>query len=243
MILDLLCLPLQHKQQTIIVMKIENFYLYNFCGFYGTIFDLTDAEFRAIEMEESARNIELNETDFNFKYKEYMNDVADMFVRCWSEPLIAVGILKSYKNVYIESPREYNFSTDKIFMDIELADNWQDVIKTFIQSNYEKLSKEIFDDWSDRPGFWSFTDNNIDNWYNYLFDEAQFDDKYLHLILYYFLKYEGYNFMKSFPMFDYEDFFEEIECFVTENIYESEYIEFTETGQKKVDSAENECRS
>ena len=62
-----------------------------------------------------------------------------------------------------ESPKEYNFSTDRIFIEIE-ENHAVDFIK-FIVKNYQKeLEKKIEDRFRSRSGFISFYKNSIDLW-------------------------------------------------------------------------------
>ena len=62
-----------------------------------------------------------------------------------------------------ESPKEYNFSTDRIFIEIE-ENHAVDFIK-FIVKNYKKeLEKKIQDRFTSRSGFWSHYKNGLDLW-------------------------------------------------------------------------------
>ena len=62
-----------------------------------------------------------------------------------------------------ESPREYNFSTDRIFIEIE-ENHAIDFIKYIIKNYKKELEKKIKDRFTSRDGFISFYKNSLDLW-------------------------------------------------------------------------------
>ena len=61
------------------------------------------------------------------------------------------------------SPREYNFETDRIFIEIEES-HAVDFIKFIIQNYKKELANRIEDRFRSRSGFISFYKNSIDLW-------------------------------------------------------------------------------
>jgi len=82
-------------------------------------------------------------------------------------------IAEDYTNFYIEilnrrlkgltSPREYNFETDRIFIDIE-KNHAIDFIKYIIKNYKKELEEKIKQRFTSRDGFWSHYKNGLDLW-------------------------------------------------------------------------------
>jgi hypothetical protein len=71
--------------------------------------------------------------------------------------------------VRLVHPREYNdFKNDEIEARIELSDDFRIKMKDFMSANEKWLRTKIKEDWSDKPGFWSFMSNDFDRWIKYL---------------------------------------------------------------------------
>ena len=62
-----------------------------------------------------------------------------------------------------ESPREYNFKTDRIFIEIE-ENHAADFIEHIVKNYKKQLEKKIQDRFTSRSGFISFYKNDIDLW-------------------------------------------------------------------------------
>lgn len=211
--------------------NVINLQIMGFHGFYYSHFD-SDCRYDAMladkEYYESEYEIEMEiYKDITFDDDRYQNDVIENFVDEWK---YGMGeLVKSVSNAKIESPRFYNFETDKIYADIELADNWQDIIRDFIAANFNELQERIHKDWSDRSGFWSFIDNDIDNWIPYLFDEDLFDERYLEIMLSYYYEFNNGG----------GDALDRLNDIVDENVNTLEYVELTNEGGNKVEAARN----
>lgn len=113
------------------------------------------------------------------------------------------------------SPREYNFSTDKISFSVKF--NLNKLKEYCWKKNAYDFDKYLHDNWSDRPGFWSFVANNLsrfqDEYYHGTSYGAEKRDDYINVMLeYYFLNHINFDSVESF-VFDSE--YER----VSENIY------------------------
>lgn len=71
-----------------------------------------------------------------------------------------VGISLKYKEV--DSPREYNFTTDRLVAEIEMGE--LERIRKIVDSDWETLSRVIKENFTSRSGFVSFYSNDIDEW-------------------------------------------------------------------------------
>lgn len=70
------------------------------------------------------------------------------------------GLVIDLKYKALSSPREYNFTTDRLFCEISL----EDIRKLFDHVDKEILAKQIEENHSSRSGFHSFYSNDIATW-------------------------------------------------------------------------------
>lgn len=95
------------------------------------------------------------------------------------------GIDFEVKSVKIDSPRSYNFTSDKLIATVTTSmcrKQMFNKIRTLMRENYDVLKKIIADNHTSCSGFWSFMSNNIDEWFNNLNNN---DHPYLDYILAY----------------------------------------------------------
>ena len=62
-----------------------------------------------------------------------------------------------------KSPREYNFETDKIFIEIE-ENHATDFIEHIVKNYKKELEEKIKQRFTSRDGFWSHYKNGLDLW-------------------------------------------------------------------------------
>lgn len=159
----------------------------SFPGFYETIFDE-----RYIESDQRDQLYELYK---GFKHlddwelpESYRSEVAKEFAEMYiSELNDKLGLKMELTSESVESPREYNFTTDQVICFIEVGD-WDEFIKKISslmsQPEYTtELAKVIKENHSDRPGFWSFMSNDIEYWYGAIMDPD--NTNYLECVLWY----------------------------------------------------------
>ena len=104
-----------------------------------------------------------NYLDMNrsYFYNQIAEDYTNFYIEILNRRLKGFILKATYK--LFTSPREYNFETDRIFIEIE-ENHAVDFIK-FIVKNYQKeLEKKIEDRFRSRSGFISFYKNSIDLW-------------------------------------------------------------------------------
>ena len=73
------------------------------------------------------------------------------------------GFTLNAKFSFLTSPREYNFETDRIFIDIE-RDHAIDFIKYIIKHYKKELEEKIKQRFTSRSGYWSYYKNTLDSW-------------------------------------------------------------------------------
>ena len=225
-------------------MKV-NIELPFFPGFYESDLENSDTSYWAIKEEldyyqNDCENPckELTENDLDFDYKGYEEEVRNAWVDGFRERMPEMVL--SLENVEMTSPKYYNFSTDKLWADIELKDGWEDDVRKFMDENADWLRKRIEDDWTSYDGFMSFMSNNFDNlahdededswsdksWYWHLFSgKSDRFECYISVIIGYMIYRENENVRNDLVMYALDD------------VYAGFYVSLTDEGQAKINAA------
>lgn len=130
-----------------------------FSGFYDSLHssEVDNAEEQMFSDESGDANAGLNEALFNIcdyqkVYEAYARDYAESFAHEFK--------LKSLRFDELNSPREYNFTTDRIFANISRADvRWLRANTTPLG-----LAREAEEQLTSRDGFSSFYNPNVATW-------------------------------------------------------------------------------
>ena len=109
----------------------------------------------------------------------------------------------------------YNFDTDHIYADIELRDDWKDVMRGFMTENTDWLRDRIKKDWTSYDGFMSFMSNVLEEWDSYLFEEE--DERYIATMLGYMMYRENEEIIRDMSYEAREDIYPETYVFITED--------------------------
>ena len=144
-----------------------------FCGFYESfisddidhqigqqiewdsdIYDLNEDEQQVLEDS----YLSVNRSYF---YSQIAEHYTDLYIYALNERL--EGFKLNAKFNLLTSPREYNFQTDRIFIDIE-RDHAIDFIKYIIKNYKKELKNKIKERFTSRSGFWSHYKNGLDLW-------------------------------------------------------------------------------
>ena len=144
-----------------------------FDGFYNSYIS-SDIEHQiGQQIEWDADIYDLNEDEQQILFDNYLsvnrssfyNEIAeyytDLYIDALNERL--EGFTLNAKFNLLTSPKEYNFETDRIFIDIE-RDHAIDFIKYIIKNYKKELEKKIEDRFTSRSGFWSHYKNGLDLW-------------------------------------------------------------------------------
>ena len=97
----------------------------------------------------------------SYFYNQIAEDYTNFYIEILNRRL--KGFTLKAKFNLITSPREYNFETDRIFIEIE-ENHAIDFIKYIIKNYKKELEKKIEDRFTSRDGFYSFYKNSIDLW-------------------------------------------------------------------------------
>ena len=142
-----------------------------FCGYYESRLYNGEMENDILigdleGLREQFNDDTLNYDDLEFDFKSYVNETNECFVEeferqmNWAMP----GLIKDICFSEMESPKYYNYETDRLFAKCVLCDDWQGRILEFMEDNKDWLREQIKSDWSDKSGFMSFMDNTYDGW-------------------------------------------------------------------------------
>jgi len=97
----------------------------------------------------------------SYFYNQIAEDYTNLYIDALNERL--EGFTLNAKFSLLTSPREYNFETDRIFIEIE-ENHAVDFIKHIVKNYKKELEKKIQVRFTSRDGFISFYKNSIDLW-------------------------------------------------------------------------------
>ncbi len=144
-----------------------------FCGFYCSFIDADIEHQIGQQIEWDSDIYDLNEDEQQILWDSYLsvnrsyfyNQIAEDYTNFYIDALNdrLEGFTLNAKFNLLTSPREYNFETDRIFIDIE-RDHAIDFIKYIIKNYKKELQKKIKERFTSRDGFWSHYKNELDLW-------------------------------------------------------------------------------
>lgn len=216
-----------------------------FPGFYESDLKNCDTAYWAIKEELQYHQSEsdtpcptLTEDDLDFDDDAYEKDVLNAWVDAFRDK--RPDFVLSIENVEMTSPKYYNFETDRVWADVELADDWMDTVREFMVKNSDWLRDRVKNDWTSYDGFMSFMSNNFDDlshdddenswrtdksWYWHLFSgQSDRFECYLSTIIGYMMAREDDDIRWSLVEITLED------------VYDGSYVFLTKEGQEKVDA-------
>ena len=139
-------------------------------GFYESILFSSDTEHEEnLNIEQDCKEngeefVEHEIKDFAGFQKEVCSRIVDNLIK----PMLCEDneICDNIKLTDVYSPRQYNFTTDKIDCEINID---TEKLAAKIQHNkelHDGFDKYLNKYYSDRPGFWSFVSNNIKEYFD-----------------------------------------------------------------------------
>ena len=188
-----------------------------FCGFYESPLYNCDTlywETYGDELDFYRERFEddtLEQDDLDIDFDRYKEDVCKTFIDAFFNLCECPDFIEGMDFSEMTSPRYYNFETDKLYANVNLAEDWRDKVKEFMDKNKEMLTKRISEDWTSRDGFWSYMDNTFDYWYNE-FQKDEPDERYISSIIQYMMEDADKN------------VYDHVICDTLENVYLDEYI-------------------
>jgi len=124
--------------------------------YYSESYELNDNE------EQLLSNSFLSVNNNNF-YNEICKDYTSFYIDKLNERIKDFTLKATYK-CFI-SPKEYNFQTDRVFIEIE-ENHCIDFIKYTIKNYKKELDNKIKERFTSKSGFISFYENNLESWTN-----------------------------------------------------------------------------
>ena len=148
-------IPFEGFYNSFISADIEN-EIDSLTQYYSESYELNDNE------EQLLSNSFLSVNNNNF-YNEICKDYVSFYLDNLNERIKDFTLKGTFK-CFI-SPREYNFETDRVFIEIE-ENHCIDFIKYIIKNYKKELDKKIKERFTSRSGFISFYKNNLESWTN-----------------------------------------------------------------------------
>lgn len=202
-----------------------------FPGFYESDLENGDTAYWAIKEELQYYQEEcdapcktLTEDDLDFNYSEYEKDVREQWIEGFRKYM--PEFVLSIENVEMTSPKYYNFSTDRLWADVELRDDWREKMRTFMKENAEWLKGRIKEDWTSYDGFCSFMSNDYEDWFDHIFEEQ--DERYISTMIGYMMYRENKEIRNDLVMYALDD------------VYAGSYVFLTDEGKEKMESSAEE---
>jgi len=132
-----------------------------FPGFYNSVLQYSNEE-NDIEYYNDENGTNYDYDDFEWDYKEYEKRVSKSFVnRLEFELNTFINVKINFQEII--SPKEYNFTTDSV--NVEIKVNLKELIG-LISDRKELATKYFKDKYTSCSGFISFHSNDIDDWLN-----------------------------------------------------------------------------
>ena len=183
------------------------------------MYDLNEDEQQVLEDS----YLSVNRVSF---YNEIAEHYKDLYIDALNERLEGFTLNAKFK--LLTSPREYNFETDRIFIDIE-RDHAIDFIKYTIKNYKKELENKIKERFTSRSGFWSHYKNELDLWTQ---DYSEWDHNQI-----------GTCFALFFELFDFDElyFYESLSETIGYNLGNTlgqEGIDLLDKKQKEKDKKE-----
>ena len=199
-----------------------------FPGFYESLIDpryLQDNYFDGYESKKQYIEkywIDFSPDDIEVDYDSYTKDVCKLFVDKFKE--YNPDWITSMEFQEMTSPAYYNFETDKIFVDIEVVDNYKEHLLNFLNKYYNKAKEYINKCHSSRDGYISFMDNDIELWIEDIKNNDKVDERNLSEILKMYILFEVLPGNRDIYSLREYDVWEESQDLFLYGIWESIYI-------------------
>ena len=175
-----------------------------FPGYYEScLYDSDSDYYSALEELDNFKDMtgreDLTIDDIKLDLKGYMEDTSRVFTDEFFMHSPS-GLIESAEYVRTNSPQYYNYSTDDVVAEIELAPNWKQMVKNWVSDNFLWFEERLKDDWSSRDGFISFIENEPQEFLYELYENE--NPKYIEIII-------GYMMFRNDP---------EIKCHLAEDV-------------------------
>lgn len=150
----------------------------DFPGFYESILEFpTDDELYFIEEKYGEFSPEISDKFWDcIDYRGYEKEIGRKYLEAYQDRIWAIAeFMKgfTFEFVGIDSPREYNFTTDKLAVNLKAeSESIQFLVHYCINQHRTQFDKYLKDNFTSYDGFWSFWPNNTGDWWGKMRDEA-----------------------------------------------------------------------
>ena len=182
-------------------------------------FDLNESE------EEIIQNNYLT-VNTSYFYNQIAEDYTHFYIDTLNERIKGFTLKATYK--FFTSPREYNFTTDRIFIEIE-ENHAIDFIEYIIKNYKKELEKKIQDRFTSRSGFISSYKNSLDLWID---DYSEWDCNMIGTC------FELFNLEEEDINYSLREYLSEIIMFNLRNTLDKDGIDLLDKKQKEKDKKE-----
>ena len=134
-----------------------------FSGFYNSIWDF-DYDYVVTDINELREEKELEPIDsdiIDIDFTSYKNYIGKEYCKALTLNILDKQSILMVEFKEIDSPREYNFTTDKIVCDVTIDTG---KVSEWVKANREDLAKYVHERFMPRDGFMPFYSNDIDVW-------------------------------------------------------------------------------
>jgi len=146
-------------------------WLPKFPGFYESVYDLDydriEEDIKELIEDKELRDLCIKEfycTEESTRvWEDWKRQITKEFTSAMEGILRENNFIEKINFQSLYSPREYNFSTDSINVEIEFSEENIKAIQNFLKENSAKWSKYLKERYSSRSGFISFHDNFSDS--------------------------------------------------------------------------------
>ena len=152
----------------------------------------------------------------NDKYKKRIQELASEFLDGKIDDDEGIEITIKCKEIY--SPKEYNFGTDEIVIDVTYS---KMKILQVVKKEHENFNQFLKDNYTSYDGFMSFTSNNFDDW---LVDFEENEDRSVGAVLSYLFQERITENRYEFETFVVESIGGQYWDFIDSTDYENEVV-------------------
>ena len=195
------------ENNNLIVRDVE---LPFFEGFYNSSYDSLSDWALEDELEYYTKecNKDITIDDLEFDFNSFNHDIVEIFTDIIKDNV--PSWVEKVENPELDSPKFYNFRTDKIYATVTLKDDWREQIAEFVKTNFDWLEKRIKEDWGSRSGFVSWIHNDIGTFMENVYEA---EPRYISIIMQYAMELENEDAdMYEWMMYSTIEKFQENNC-------------------------------
>ena len=174
-------------------LKVKDVELPFFFGFYNSPleddYDIDEAINEEVDYHNNVLGENVEYDNFDFNATEYRKAIVECFMDSMMNYL--PDWAQSIDSYDLDSPKEYNFRTDRIYVTVTLTDDWKKKLHEFFETNNAWLTERIKNDWTSRSGFQSWISNDVEIFFMKLMEA---EPRYLSIVFQYAIELnEGKN--------------------------------------------------